>query len=421
MFLSYGHAYAAIKSAGKSGWPRYKRNLYVVLIGVGSLYTQVGAAAQWSVQPEIYIGGQYDTNPSLLRENYNASAGYSARPRINTEVAGDNYRARLYASLYATTFSDKDVKDRREESIVLDVRHQTTERTKLELYGRYRGDTLFRTIEIDVTDDSEDAALDDVDTSLEVKVKRVRTRVRPRISHKWSQRNTTLLAYTSTSTAYSGDEGTGLTDNEWLRTELSQSHALTNRSNITGIGRYTIFRNDLSEEDTKSYDLSLRYDYGFSAITKGRISIGGRRTTFTENGVEQENPGSIINIGLRYKGEISRHDITLRRDVYQSGTSATVEASQFLLRSRYRITELLAVSAVARHLRTVSIGEESSSRDRNYTDIRVNLIKQMSRNWNISTGYRYRRQKFDNESDAASSNAITLGVSYRTTRISASR
>jgi hypothetical protein len=128
---------------------------------------------------------------------------------------------------------------------------------------------------------------------------------------------------------------------------------------------------------------------------------------------ETDNWGIALNGNLDWWAtEQAKLKFGLSRSVEPSGVGNTVERDRASFGVSYRATELVALRLNSYYQQDNRVGNLGGL-DRDYFTASPSLHWQFSRNWELSTGYRYRWQQF-NSLDTATSNMAFISISVKT-------
>lgn len=405
------HARLPVRSPGKNA---------AALLGLLSVmsFPSFVAAAEWSWQPSIFLATGVDDNANLARGPHETVSAVVLNPRIllskKTEVSYVN----LAMSLNATEYSGKQVEDKDSQILSLSSSLQTTERTKWGFDGLLRRDTLIETI--DTTPDTGD--LDDIDFGLvEKKVRRNRARAQPSWSYALSERSSLALQYGFTDVSYSNAEGTGLVDyrNHQLRATYSRRISDKNDLNLAVNG----FAHRPDEDNTKSDSTQLLAGItrAYSETLRGHFLIGAAKTEETSPTATQDSTDWVLEAGMRQRSELTTFDGVISRDVQSSGIGRVVMSNQLRMYLARKISPMLDVVLRAKLIRNKSLEGSDPGDNRRYYELAPALSWQWKPNWAFGAEYRYRERKFDDDPEAAKSNAAFINVTYRLPRKVVSR
>ena len=192
-------------------------------------------------------------------------------------------------------------------------------------------------------------------------------------------------------------------------------------SEIDSLGiqlEYRHFENEDSpgnESDTYSGFIVWTRDISDRLVSE--FAVGPRYTeqTDTEGLITQETEtwGVTLRGDLDWRAtEQARFQFGLSRSVEPSGVGTTSERDKASLGVSYRATQLVTLRLRSNYQQDNGVGDLGVL-DRDYFTASPSLHWQIARNWELSTGYRYRWQQFDGM-DTATSNMAFISVSLKT-------
>jgi hypothetical protein len=367
------------------------------------------AAAEWSWQPSIFLATGVDDNADLTRGPHDTVSAVVLKPRMLLSKKTEISYVNLAMSLDATEYSGKEVEDKDTQILSLSSSLQTTERSTWGFDGLYRRDTLIETI--DTATDAGD--LDDIDFGLvEKKVRRNRTRARPSWSYALSERSSLALQYGFTDVSFSDAEGTGLEGyrNHQLRATYSRRISDKNDLNVAVNG--FAHRPDETNTESDSTQLLAGITRAYSETLRGHFLIGTAKTEETSPTATQDNTDLVLEAGMRQRSELTTFDGVISRDVQSSGIGRVVLSNQLRMYLTRKISPMVSVVLRAKVIRNKALEGSDPSDDRRYYEVAPALRWHWRPNWVLGADYRYREKKFDDDPDAATSNAAFINVTY---------
>lgn len=367
-------------------------------------------AAEWIVQPTIDLASIYEDNVELATGPHTSSSGYILVPRISLDRNTETSKMDLDAYAAFTDYQRGDVEDRSESAASLRSYSQTSERGTLGLDAELRRDTLFeRFSEARGVGDLRDV---DIGVSTSTRVRRNYVAANPYFDWQLTERSAMRLGYRLTDVRFSDAEGTGLVDYKEHFVSGSYSRQLSEKDSASISANMIRYRPDATTSEADTVQLVAGLTRKFSEATKGAVAAGVNRTDQTEAGVEDSSSGVILRAEIEQRSEISELDAVLSRDVAPSGIGRTLGTNQFRIRWLRKTAPTVDFVLDGEALRTRVLEGSDPATDRRYLQIALSLRWHWLEDWAIGGGYRYRRQKYDAESDSADSNAVFLGVSY---------
>ena len=367
-------------------------------------------AAEWIFEPSIDLASMYDDNVELATGPHTSSSGYILAPRLSLNRNTETSRMDLDAYAAFTDYQRGDVEDRTESAASLRSYNQTSERGTLGLDAELRRDTLFeRFSEARGVGDLRDV---DIGLSTSTRVRRTYVAASPYFDWKLTERSAMRVGYRLTDVSFSNSEGTGLFDYKEHLISGSYTREITEKDSVSVSANVIRFRPEDATSEADTVQLLAGLSRKFSEATRGGVAAGVSRTKQTEAGTEDSTSGVVLRAEMEQKSEISQLETVLSRDVAPSGIGRTLSTDQFRIRWLRKTAPTVDFVLEAQAIRTKVLEGDDPTIDRRYLEIGPSFRWHWLEDWAISGGYRYRRQKYDAESDSADSNAVFLGVSY---------
>lgn len=194
--------------------------------------------------------------------------------------------------------------------------------------------------------------------------------------------------------------------------QLSEIDSLGTRLN------YRHFENeDRPGNESDTYSGFIVWTRNISDRLVSEFAVGPRYTEQTDTAPPASRETETWGVTLRgdldwWATEQARFQFGLSRSVEPSGIGTTSERDRASLGASYRATQLVTLRLQSYYQQDNGVGDLGVL-DRDYFTASPSLHWQIARNWELSTGYRYRWQQFDGV-DTATSNMVFISVSLKT-------
>lgn len=382
------------------------------VIGSGALVpmTITAHAAEWIFQPSVDLSSMYDDNVDLTTDSNVSTSGYILAPRFSLKRNTETSKLDLDAYGAFTDYQRGEVEDRSEAVASLRSRTQTSERGTLGIDGDLRRDTLFERL----TQGRGVGDLRDVDIGLSTSTRVRRTYVAANPYFDWwlTERSSMRLGYRLTDVSFSNAENTALVDYKDHVLSGTYTRQLSERNSGSLTANVVRYRPDTTSSESDTVQLLAGINRKFSESMHGYVAVGGSETKQTDAGVEERTSGAVYRAGLEQKSEISQLDTVISRDVSPSGIGRSLRTDQFRIRWLRKTAPTVDFVLEGQWIRTRVLEGSDPTIDRDYVEIGPHLSWHWLEHWAVSGGYRYRRQKYDADTNSADSNAVFLGVTY---------
>lgn len=391
------------------GVARAPRMAVPVLAAFAGFHMGTVQGAEWIFQPSIDLASTYDDNVYLTADSTTSASGYIVAPRFSLKRNTETSKMDLDAYAAVTDYQQADVEDRTETVASLRSKNQTSERGTFGLDGELRRDTLFNYLNQrrGVGD------LRDVDIGLSTApVRRAYLAANPYFDWLLTERSSVRFGYRLTDASFSSAGGPSLVDYQEHIISGSYNRQLTEQNSASLTANAIRYRPDNSTYEADTIQLLAGLSRTFSESTRGSFAIGGSDTTQTQAGAEGSASGVVLRAELVQKSEISQLDTVLSRDVAPSGIGRSLRTDQFRIRWLRKTSPTVDFILDGQVIRTHVLEGTDPMIDRHYIEIAPHFQWHWLEHWAISGGYRYRRQKYDADTNSADSNAVFLGVTY---------
>lgn len=379
-------------------------------------------ADQWAVTPSVQMRASHDDNINLSVDNPISVWGSSISPLLDLSKRSAASSYGIGGRLIFNRYSEESVQDTNIQLLTFSGR-TTTRLSRFGLSGSYKRDTTFATVTDTSSDDDDGQLTGDVDAGLvRTQVRRNRLLLRPSWRYTLSEVMSIDMRYMFNDTTYSGDGSEVLTDYLRQSAELTVIRRLSERSNITataGAGRYTTSGEGT---DTDDYSLSAGFRHEFSPMLTMQVGVGVRSAISTIDDSDVETTGTLINASLSGNlSELTTYRITASENFQPSGIGALVLSDSLSWDMSHDLSQKLSVSLWATAFRNQSVDFNRAASDRTHYDVEPGFRWKLGREWSMDGSYRYRWQKYRDDDEAASSNAVYLAVNYAWPRMAVSR
>jgi hypothetical protein len=142
------------------------------------------------------------------------------------------------------------------------------------------------------------------------------------------------------------------------------------------------------------------------------LYVGGAKATEETGTEEYDVTGYVFRAGFSQRTELTRLELVLSRDAHPSGGGHLVASDQVRMDLNHRVAERSEIWLRAWVFRDSVLQGEDPTIDRTYAEIEPGW------NWNwtpelaVLASYRYRWQRYEVDSSAASSSAVFAGISH---------
>ncbi len=215
---------------------------------------------------------------------------------------------------------------------------------------------------------------------------------------------------------YSPDDDVSAVDFDYYRADVFLKRALSPRADIAFspyVAKYKA-RDIDSKSDSVGGAIGLEMRWSKTLVGRFNTSVERAKIDQTEPQVNKDTVTAWgADFSLTRTGEISELILSLGRAVTPSGGGSLYYTDQVQVQYDRDLSARLKVLSAARYIRDRSLGNVSSTVDRDYGQADVGIQWMMSRTWYLRAGYTYISQKYDFETDTARNNRFEVSVGYR--------
>jgi hypothetical protein len=151
------------------------------------------------------------------------------------------------------------------------------------------------------------------------------------------------------------------------------------------------------------------------------LYLGGAKATEETGAEKYDVTGYVFRAAYTERTELTRVEVLLSRDAHPSGGGRLVASDQIRIDARRDVSARSEIWLRALVFRDSVLQGEDPTLDRTYGDIEPGWSWSWTPELAVIASYRYRRQKYDVDENAASSNAVFAGLGYSWPKYSVSR
>lgn len=390
---------------------RLLRGILAVLLPL--MLPGLAAAEKYFIEPTFNLRTGYDDNINLSTndEDDSFSAILNAKTRFGfrTERSDVGFGVRLNFARYTENDLDK-----ADQYFDMDAKHRLG-LNLFRLQGNYdRAST--RTTELDTTG------------RIRKNKRVIKTGLHPSWSRTLNERTTLQLGYAYNNTDYRVNDDSGLFDYSYKVADASLTYQLSERDSVfTSVDTSKYDSSDAGTE-FRSYRVRIGASHLFSETLSGSLSVGGIYTKSDfriRNGPDgdTDDTGFLLDASLKKRFERTTADLSLGTSEVPTGNGLLMRRQDMRLNLRHDFNERTVFSLNSAVYRTEKTGGINFDKeDRVFFSLWPKVSWRATPWWTISGEYRYRYQKYDNQSNGyADSNAVFLSVNYVWPRESLSR
>jgi hypothetical protein len=377
------------------------------------LYAASADGAEWSLAPAVSLGVFYESNPALTTGEHESSTGAYANAILGAQYATERSQANLGAAWYGARYREEGYEDDDEGIIGLRSFTRPTERQTLGLDGEFRRSSLY---EQRAQTEPGTGDIRDTDVGL-ARVRRDYWWAEPRWGVQMTERNALDLRYRHTEAQYDEilddyDEDVGT---------IALAHTLNPRDEIRFGVRGSRYRSPAADTRSTTGTVFVGFGRAFTATSRGELYLGGAKATEETGAEKYDVTGYVFRAAYTERTELTRVEVLLSRDAHPSGGGRLVASDQIRIDARRDVSARSEIWLRALVFRDSVLQGEDPTLDRTYGDIEPGWSWSWTPELAVIASYRYRRQKYDVDENAASSNAVFAGLGYSWPKYSVSR
>ncbi len=391
-------------------------------LACASLIAAPAAFAQVThFQPEAAVRAEQHTNRNLSPDSENELdiAGYRLDLGVNWQYITPTTTARIYPRVRLQRFPDQSDVNRSEQFLDARLNHRATERTAVNVVGRFdRRDTFnaelapaeFDEFDPDTPDDQ------DIDTGLIIASNtRTHFSLRPTLRHSLTQR-TGLRAYGAyRGNRFSTETERQQTEFDYFETGGDWVHQLDELNEFSAGPYVSRFETRDNTNTTDAVGANFGWNRRWTQLFQTTFSVFGERSDITLRGA---NPGSATStdFGAQVRGvrelETGRVRFDIARRFHPSASGDKTISNQFRVQYNHELTERLDLTTAVRAFQRKAQGGGGGN-DRDYLRGELSLQWMLSPTLFVAGGYQYTWQDRERLPGTADNHTIWLQLGYR--------
>ncbi|MGA7800519.1 MAG: hypothetical protein WCC36_06880 [Gammaproteobacteria bacterium] len=410
-------------------------SLACAVTGALLLLNGTANAAEWFATPKVSARAGYNDNLTITTQPHSSVRELDVSPEVSfgrkTETSGITGQARIDARRYWGQ-SGLNTNDR-----LLNLHmYDNAERMGWTLDGNITKNTTLQ------------SELNDTGLVLQ-RTPRLSRSLSPGWNYLISQKTQLKLGYRYQDVRYPDQATLVYQDYRINAGTATLSHQYTQRLQLFATGSVTYYRTTKNQLPARG-EFDAHYDtvqagasYAFSQTLNATLSAGLRRSTTTINtqnpvyattpfgpiflgygspvDVTQTGSGSVLNASLQKQLQTGTLSANLSRNVQPTGYGGLVETDRLDLSGNHRLSVTFSESLDLSLYRTKAISSTATNLDRTFVRVEPALAWNMTRWWRLQGSYRYARQRYTNQSETATQNAVYVTLAYTWPKIAVSR
>jgi hypothetical protein len=378
-------------------------------------------AAQTHLQPSLEASVEQNTNRNL-----------AINPADEADITGYIVDAQLLWS-YVTPQTETQVRPRvrfqnypddkeiqsSEQFLDFNTRHRATERSTLELVGRYSRQDSFNSElgeagfdDLDPDDPTEGG--EGVDTLSSQT--RTRAQLRPGFTHEFSEVTGFFVGSILETVRFDSDtQDRTEFDYLELRTLVTRQLSPLTQLAIGPVASRYETRDDVNQTD--SYGLELNLDHRWSDVTRvgGGVFVRSTDVELTEGGTTESD--STTDVGFDFnvlrRTETGRVRFRAGRTLRPSTTGNLVIRDELRLQYDHDFSERLSMTTAVRASTEETQGTSLSNRDRDYARAELGLTWMLTPTMFVRGAYQYTWREIAEDDTSAKNHAAIVSFGYR--------
>lgn len=412
--------YTADNSEQMPIWRKsYSRLGALYLLGIAiTCFTHVPAyAAQWTTQPEIEVGFEYDSNPRLVEDN-SEDAVSAGLLNIAVDFNGltEKSELRLRPRANIDRYSDKTELDG--EDLFFDLFASTrTQKSEWSLDANFSDQRVLRG-ELE-SPEFDDTGVDEVQTgtgNVQASQDRTLFRIKPEITFSLSQRTELRLGGSYLDVSYDPELINRAIDYNEGQVRAAVGYQASPTGNIQFALYSARFESGDDANETTSNGVTIKYDHNVTERSNAFIEAGYEEAEIEIGAMFPlffSESYFLWSVGASRQWTNSEFRIVAGMATTPSGAGFVKERQRVRASFRHKLSPRLSASFSIITQSTDTLATDSDFGDRDYTYGRIGISYRMTPSWSLYTSAGYADQDDKDEPGSANSTTARVSIVYR--------
>ena len=385
-----------------------------IVLAISSL---PAAHAQWSFEPAISAGFQYDDNLNLNSSPGADTSDESYAVEVEAVIANKSELSefKIIPRLSWNRFNDFSSLDSDDQFVRFDYSY-TGQKSKFRFRGNYSDETVRTAERLDSDLDIEDLIEVPSDDSGVVlgNADRQRIRLLPYWSNQMTQKSLIGIQLEYSDVSYDGELAVTRNDYKNSGALVFYEHTLSPRNKFVLGGSVHRYESEGDTEDNTGYSFTAGLRRAISETTALNLNVG---VDSTEDDVGDDQENVVGDISLTRRFETTKFLAAYRRNISGGGSGNQSVRDTVILNLTRELGERSKLGIGVRAYQTESLDNDATGFDeRDYLQLRALYTLNITRKFAVDFDYRY--TDIDRESIPGSedSNRFNLWFRYRWVR-----
>lgn len=386
--------------------------------------------ANWSFDPRVEVGGQYDDNYRLLPPGYHQSvSGAFGDARVDIHTVDPVNELRFSPGVRSAWFPNSSDDDSTDPYAEFYTAHHGVRSTAV-LAASYIKESVVRS---DRAASGTGGGLGNPDSGdsgfVALRNRLQYISVLPSFVRELTARDSLSANFIYSNARYEKFIPNTNVGYSHVGADLAFNHALTERHSFLVHALFS--RNDPDTPAgaaavngvTNSYGLMGEWKYLLTDVAQAYVRAGGQRSQFAAVGANPAKSDTtyIAGAGVTWNYQVTQLFLDLTRTVDPSSTGYSIERDQVRFQISRSLTPLLLGFVSARAFTDKAADHRVTFRDRSYAVGSIGIEKRFYREWSVRGQFNYTYQDYANDGlGAAKSNMFELSLAYEPRRETAS-
>jgi hypothetical protein len=395
---------------------------WTIMLVVAAVATPAVNAAEWRLEPWVRVAVDLNDNPflSIRTDNVETASGYIVEAAAKVAYASDKTNFYIVPELSSRKYGADAALDSNDKFLNLLYSHDTRS-TNFRIRAEYNDESV-RTSEILDTDFSvvNPDDIPDTDTGrISVRGRRTIGQVVPSFKYRLSDVSEASLTVDFIDVRYDDIFLGLLTDFTDTRANLTYRRKWSARNAVLLNGTFRNYRTNQGLNQVKGIGFNVGFERALTESSYFRAIIGAEETEISNNATDLN---WVANVSYVRRRETTTLLAQYRRTISASGSGALSIRDSFNLNFTRRLSDLISAGIGARIYATNPVEVAISSIDeRDYVQLRAQLIWHLSSAFSVEANYRYSFLDRVSLGESANYNQVTLWLNYIPTAFVRSR
>jgi outer membrane receptor protein involved in Fe transport len=355
-------------------------------------------AAEWLIQPDVSLITEYNDNKQLTALPHDGVLGSQLDIKGKLGMQTEKTEVSIIPRARFSKYSGNDNLDSNDYFLDLGSSF-ATEKIYWHLNGKYVRDTL-------LTGELEDAGL------VKKREKRRKMLLSPALVYEFSERVNLKTEIDLTQVKYKDAGLSELVNYDFKTVAIALATETGEKGKLNMLLNISLFEAANVGDKSDHVSMAVMYKRNLTDSLESEVLFGVRKSNFNSE-QDGDKQGIIFKLEINKEHEQTKWKAALSRTIDPSGFGLMIQKDRFYVNVIRPMTDQSQALVSLSLLKNKGLESNTVDRNRKYYQFDARLRWQVTDDWLIQGGYRYRRNESGRLANVVDSNAIMYEFIYR--------